>query len=126
MFAPISRSSIALVVAALAVGFTALGLAANAPGVDSLIAKGVRIKIEKDGTASELSVGSKATIAVEDFQVIGALHTLKRADISPESARLNDDTAKALSHLEQLEKFFANGAELSDDGFKAFAGWKRR
>ena len=82
MSAPISRSSMALVVAALAVSFTALGVAANAPGVDSLIAKGVRIKVEKHGTATELSVGSKATIAVEDFQLIGALHTLKRADNS--------------------------------------------
>lgn len=98
--------------------------AANPPGVDSLTTKGVRFKIEKDGTVSEASVGSKATISVEDFQLIGALHTLKRADISPESARLNDDTAKSLSQLVQLEKFFANGAELSDDGFKVFAGWK--
>ncbi|NBV21790.1 MAG: hypothetical protein EBS05_07695 [Proteobacteria bacterium] len=110
------------VIALLALTFAAL--AANPPGVDSLTAKGVRFKFEKDGTISEASVGSKAIISVEDFQVIGAFHTLKRADISPESARLNDDTAKSLSHLDQLEKFFANGAELSDDGFKAFAGWK--
>jgi hypothetical protein len=98
--------------------------AASPPGVDSLTAKGVRFKIEKDGVVSEASVGPKATITAEDYALIGAIHTLKRADISPESARLNDDTAKSLSHLDQLEKFFANGAELSDDGFKAFSGWK--
>lgn len=110
--------------AALAIFLGGVSIAANPPGVDSLIAKGVRIKIEKDGAATELSVGSKADITIEDYQLIGALHTLKRADISPETARLNDDTAKSLSHLDQLEKFFANGAELTDDGFKAFAGWK--
>ena len=119
-FQSITRAAIAT----LAISFTALSWAANPPSVDSLIAKGVRFKIEKDGIASEVSVGSKATITVEDFQLIGALQTLKRADISPEAARLNDETAKFLSHLDQLEKFFANGAELSDDGFKAFAGWK--
>ena len=109
------------------IAFLSLSLVATAatpPGMDALIAKGVRFKLEKDGSATEVSVGSKATITVEDFQLIGALHTLKRADLSPESARLNDDTAKSLSQLAQLEKFFANGAELSDDGFKAFAGWK--
>jgi hypothetical protein len=101
-----------------------IAAAASPPSVDSLTAKGVRFKIEKDGTVIEASVDGKATIAVEDFALIGAMHTLKRADISPESARLNDDTAKSLSPLDQLEKFFANGAELSDDGFKAFSGWK--
>lgn len=111
-------------VAALAMSLAALTLAANPPGVDSLLAKGVRVKIEKDGVASEVSVGSKATLTVEDYQVIGTLHTLKLANISPETMPLNDDTAKSLSQLDQLEKFFANGAELTDDGFKAFAGWK--
>ena len=103
---------------------TLIANAANPPNVDSLTAKGVRFKIEKDGTVTEASVGPKATIAFEDFALIGAMHTLKRADVSPESARLNDDTAKSLSHLDQLEKFFANGAKLSDAGFKAFSGWK--
>jgi hypothetical protein len=110
------------VLSLLAIPFIAA--AANLPGVDSLTEKGVKFKIEKDGTVTEASVGGKAMISAEDFAPIGAMHTLRRADISPESARLNDDTAKSLSHLDQLEKFFANGAELSDDGFKAFSGWK--
>ena len=101
-----------------------ISVAADSPQVDSLVAKGVRIKTEKDGTVSELSAGSKATITAADYQLIGAIHTLKRADISPETARLDDETAAALGKLDQLEKFFANGAELSDDGFNAFAGWK--
>jgi hypothetical protein len=112
---------------AAAVGALFLGgisMAANLPGVDSLIAKGARIKLEQDGTVTELSVGSKADITVEDYAIIGTLRTLKRTDISPETARLNDDNVKSLAQLDQLEKFFANGAELTDDGFKAFGGWK--
>ena len=107
-----------------AISFADIAAAADSPAVDSLVAKGVRIKTEKDGTVSELSAGSKATITAADYEIIGAIRTLKRADISPETARLDDETAAALGKLDQLEKFFANGAELSDDGFKAFAGWK--
>jgi hypothetical protein len=118
------RSIIRIAVAVLVVSLGHVALAANPSSVDSLAAKGVRFKTENDGTATEIYVGPKADISVEDFRLIGALHTLKRADVSPETARLNDETLTALAHLDQLEKFFANGAELTDDGFKAFAGWK--
>jgi hypothetical protein len=111
-------------VAMLAIFPVHISRAANPPGVDALITKGVHCKIEKDGTVTECSVGPKAAITVEDYQLIGTLHTLKLVNISPESVRLNDETAAALSHLDQVEKFFANGAELTDDGFKAFEGWK--
>ena len=117
-------SIVTATVAILAVILAGVSLAANPPGVDSLTAKGVRFKIEQDGTPVELSAGSKADVTAGDYQLIGALHTLKRADISPEKAPLNDETAAALAQLDQLEKFFANGAELTDDDFKAFAGWK--
>ena len=125
MFPTTSRSSFGrAAVAAMAMSFAALAPAASPPGVESLVAKGVRFKLEKDGVPTEAAVDGKTTITVEDYQVIGALHTLKVLSMSPESARLNDETAKSLSQLDQLEKFFANGAELTDDGFKAFAGWK--
>jgi hypothetical protein len=117
-------SSFVLAAVAVVGSLVHVSRAANPPGIDSLIAKGVHFKIEKDGTITECSVGPKAAITVEDYQLIGTLHTLKVVNISPESARLNDETAAALSHLDQLEKFFANGAELTDDGFKAFEGWK--
>jgi len=115
-----------LVKTTLALLFIAtLGAHAATPAdIDALTAKGVRFKIEKDGTVTEASVGGKAALTVEDYALIGSMRTLKRADVSPESARLNDDTAKSIAPLDQLEKFFANGAELSDEGFKAFAGWK--
>jgi hypothetical protein len=117
-------SALPIVAAVLAIFPGSVSLAANPPGVDSLVAKGVNFKTEKDGTVTEIYAGPKAVIAVEDYALIGALHTLKQATISPEGARLDDGTAAALAHLDQLEKFFANGAELSDDGFQAFAGWK--
>src|SRR5258708_5005478 len=107
-------SPLPIAAAVLAILFGALSPAANPPGIDSLVAKGVQFKTEKDGTVTEVSAGPKATIAVEDYALIGALHTLKQANISPEGARLDDETAAALAHLDQLEKFFANGAELND------------
>ncbi len=125
MFPTTSRSFLGrAIVAAMALSFAALALAASPPGVDALVAKGVRFKLEKDGVPTEAVVDGKTTITVEDYALIGALHALKVLSMSPESARLNDETAKSLSQLDQLEKFFANGAELTDDGFKAFAGWK--
>lgn len=124
MKSPLTRSIFSAAAAILAAFLAGVSFAANPPGVDSLTAKGVRLKLEKDGTPVELSAGSKADLTAGDYQLIGALHTLKRADISPEKAPLSDETAVALARLDQLEKFFANGAELTDDGFKAFAGWK--
>ncbi len=118
----ISKASAIAAVHAALIG--SLALASNPPAVDTLSAKGVRFKLEKDGAVGELSVGAKAQITLEDYALIGSMHTLKRADISPETARLDDNTARELRGLDQLEKFFANGAELSDEGFKAFSGWK--
>ena len=113
-------------ITALVLG-TGFVIAANAdatPGVDALVAKGVVFKIEKDGVVSEASVGQKATVTDEDYKLIGSIHTLKRLGIGSETAPLTDDVAKSLSGLDQLEKFSANGAQMTDDGFKAFAGWK--
>lgn len=119
------QSSLVLAaIAVLAICLGAVSRAATPLAVDSLVAKGAHFKTEKDGTITEISFGPKTAITIEDYQLIGTLQSLKRADISPESVRLNDETAAALAHLDQLEKFFANGAELSDDGFKAFEGWK--
>jgi hypothetical protein len=106
---------------------TVFVIAANAdaiPGVDSLVAKGVIFKTETDGTVSEASVGQKATVTADDYKLIGSIHTLKRLGIGSETAPLTDDVAKSLSGLDQLEKFSSNGAEMTDEGFKSFAGWK--
>src|SRR2546430_1456128 len=72
-----------VVVVAAAIFSCDVSFAANPPAVDSLVAKGVQIKTENDGTVSELSAGPKATITAADYQIIGSLRTLKRANISP-------------------------------------------
>ena len=92
--------------------------------VKGLVPRGVQVKKEKDGTITELSAGPKVSLTAEDYQIIGSLHTLQKLNISPQTGAVNDENAVALKSLDQLETFFANGAELSDDGFKAFAGWK--
>jgi len=89
-----------------------------------LVAKEVHFKTGKDGVITEVSAGAKAEITPEGYRAIGALQTLKRANLSPETGKLDDATAVELARLDHLETFFANGAELSDNGFKAFAGWK--
>jgi hypothetical protein len=111
-----------LVVVAMTFGVTSS--AEDAPTVAALTAKGVKIKAEKDGTVTDISVISAAVLALEDYRAIGTLHSVKTVNISPKELPLNDETAAALAPLEHVEKFFANGAELSDDGFKAFSGWK--
>lgn len=47
-----------------------------------------------------------------------------RCKVEKDGALRGDTTVRDLRSLDQLEKFFANGAELSDEGFKSFAGWK--
>ncbi len=116
--------SIVAVGAIVAFSFGACSVAEEASGAASLAAKGARLKTDKDGTVTEISIGGAVAATIEDYRFIGTLRTLKRADISPKEIALTDETAPALSQLDQLEKFFANGAEMTDDGFKAFAGWK--
>jgi hypothetical protein len=119
------QRSLALTAAAILAAFASGTSLAEIPAsLTPLVAKDVHFKTEKDGTITEVSTGPKSEITLEGYRAIGALRTLKRANISPETGRLDDETAAALAGLDQLEKFFANGAELSDNGFKAFAGWK--
>ena len=113
-----------VIAALIACAFVAFVHAEDAPNTAALAAKGAKFKTDKSGTVTEISVGGTVAATLEDYKLIGTLRTLKRADISPKEIPLNDETAAALSQLDQLEKFFANGAELSDDGFKAFATWK--
>ena len=99
-------------------------LAEDASSVATLTAKGAKFKTEKDGTVTEVYVGGTMSMTLDDYRFIGTLHTLKNASLSPKVGPLSDEAAATLTQLDQLEKFFANGAELTDDGFKAFSGWK--
>jgi hypothetical protein len=111
-------------IAALVISLGHLSLAADAPGAAALAAKGIRIKTEKDGTATEVYIPPTAEMTLGDYQAVGKLTTLKVVYSNAKGLPLDDESAPALAHLDHLEKFFANGAELTDDGFKAFAGWK--
>ena len=108
----------------VAFSFGACSFAEDASGAASLVAKGAKIKADKDGTVVDIYIPPTVEMTLEDFQAVGKLVTLKTVSFGAKGLALNDQTAAELSHLDKLEKFFANGAEISDDGFKAFAGWK--
>ena len=118
------RSVPAIALAALMIFPCHFSPAADAPGAAALAAKGIRIKTEKDGTATEAYIPPTTEMTLEDYQALGRLGTLKAVYSNAKGLPLNDESAPALAQLDKLEKFFANGAELTDDGLKAFAGWK--
>ena len=90
----------------------------------SLATKGAKIKVAKDGTATEIYLPPTLEMTLEDYQAVGKLSTLKSIYSNAKGLALNDQSAPELAHLDHLEKFFSNGAELTDDGFKAFEGMK--
>src|SRR5689334_3349776 len=91
--------------------------------VRALEAKGVKTK-KKGGVVTELSVGPLKTITLDDYKAVGRCRSLAVLNLSAEDQRLNDEAAAQLTGLDKLERFFSNGAQLSDDGFKALASWK--
>ena len=94
--------------------------------VESLTAKGAVFKKDKAGVVTEIRFADNSTLTPDDWKEVGKLTTLTRASISrSDSSLLNDETAKAIAGLDQLEHFFSNGAEVSDEGMKAFANWKK-
>jgi hypothetical protein len=99
----------------------ALALAAQEAPLE---AKGAKLKKGKDGTVTELSIGGTKEFTLDDYRAVGAIKTLTRLNLSAENVPFNDEAAALVGGLDQLEKFFSNGAKLSDDGFKALAGWK--
>jgi hypothetical protein len=102
----------------------ALATADDAELVRPLEAKGVKTKKGPSGTVTEIYVGALKGITMEDYQSIGQCRNLVALNLSAEDLRFNDEAAAQLSGLDRLEKFFSNGAQLSDDGFKALAAWK--
>lgn len=110
-------------VAVLAIAGENLSRAEDSPAA-SLTAKGAKIKTEKDGTVVEIFLPHTIEMTLEDYQALGKINTLKIIYSNATGVPLNDQTAPSLAKLDKLEKFFVNGAELTDDGMKAFAGWK--
>jgi hypothetical protein len=96
--------------------------------VEQLQAKGVKFKRDKAGLPTEVHFAPDAPVTVDDWRAIGELKSLTRGWTSVSEkgggVPLNDDTAKSIAGLENMQDFFSNGAQLTDDGFAAFAGWR--
>ncbi len=101
-----------------------LGALDDAELVRPLEAKGVKVKKAKDGAVTELSIGGLKGITMDDYRLVGQCRNLLSLNLSAEDQRFNDEAAAQLTGLERLEKFFSNGAQLTDDGFKSLASWK--
>ena len=92
--------------------------------VRPLEAKGVKTKKTSAGLVAELSMGNLKGITLDDYKAVGQCRNLVSLNLSAEDQRFNDEAAAQLTGLDRLEKFFSNGAQLTDDGFKSLAGWK--
>src|SRR5579883_2722700 len=101
-----------------------LAAADDAELVRPLEAKGVKVKKTPAGVVTEIHVGGLRGITSDDYRAIGQCHGLVALNLSAEDQRFNDEAAAQLAGLDRLEKFFPNGAQLTDDGFRALAGWK--
>lgn len=98
--------------------------ATPAEDVASLEAKGVKFKKAKDGTPLEATLVPEATITADDYATLGRLTTLTRTYIVPKSHPFDNDAAAKIEGLDKLENFFANGAKLTDAGYKSLAKLK--
>src|SRR5262245_50070750 len=92
--------------------------------VRPLEAKGVKVKKSASGVVTELHMGGIREITIEDYKAVGQCRSLVSLNLSAEDRRFDDEAAAQLTGLEKLEKFFSNGAQLTDDGFKPLASWK--
>src|SRR5215831_4877539 len=108
-----------LIIAALALAF-----ADEAELLRPLEAKGVKVKKTPAGLVTGVHMGVLKGITIEDYRAIGQCRNLVTLSLLAEDLRFNDEAAAQLTGLDRLERFFSNGAQLSDDGFKSLASWK--
>jgi len=108
----------------LIAGLLALACADDAELVRPLEAKGIKVKKSPAGLVTEISMGGLKGITIEDYKVIGQCRNLIALNLSAEDLRFNDEAAAQLTGLDRLERFFSNGAQLTDEGFKSLAAWK--
>lgn len=92
--------------------------------VRPLESKGVKIKKNPAGVVTDLSMGGLKGITMDDYRTIGQCRGLVTLNLSAEDLRFNDEAAAQLTGLGRLEKFFSNGAQLTDEGFAPLEGWK--
>jgi len=98
--------------------------ATPAEDVASLEAKGVKIRKSKDGTPIDATLSPEATITADDYATLGRITTLTRTYIVPKSLPFDDAAAIKIEGLDKLETFFANGAKLTDAGYKSLGKLK--
>jgi hypothetical protein len=89
-----------------------------------LEAKGARLRKEKNGEVSEIFIGHMVKMTLEDYRRIGKLKGLKRIYLDIRELPVNDETLAAIGPMETVEFFFANGARLTEKGFRSLAAWK--
>jgi hypothetical protein len=99
-------------------------VADDADVVRPLEAKGIKTKKTPAGIVTELHLGGLRGITIDDYKAVGQCRNLVALNLSAEDQRFNDEAALELTGLDRLEKFFSNGAQLTDDGFKSLACWK--
>jgi hypothetical protein len=102
----------------------ALAAADEAELVRSLEAKGIKVKKTSAGVVTGVNMGVLKGITIEDYRAIGRCRDLITLNLLAEDLPFNDDAAAQLTGLDRLEKFFSNGAQLTDEGFKSLASWK--
>jgi hypothetical protein len=90
-----------------------------------LEARGMRLKKEKSGSVTEISITPAVSMKAEDYRLFGQFPQLQKLWMSPGGVPLNNDTVAAMGILPDVEYFFGNGGQFTDDGLKPFAGWKR-
>src|SRR5260221_8134409 len=108
----------------LIAGVLALACADDAELVRPLEAKGIKVKKSPAGVVTEISMGGLKGITIDDYKLIGECRNLVALNLSAEGLRFNDEAAAQLTGLDRLERFFSNGAQLTDEGFKSLATWK--
>jgi hypothetical protein len=108
----------------LLAGLLAVAALDDAELVRPLEAKGVKVKKGPGGVVTELYVGALTGITMDDYRLVGQCRNLVTLHLAAKDQCFNDEAAAQLTGLDRLEKFFSNGAQLTDDGFKSLASWK--
>lgn len=102
----------------------AFAVADDAELLRPLEAKGVRVKKTPAGVVTGVDVGVLKGITIEDYRAIGQCRNIVTLHLLAGDLAFNDEAAAQLTGLDRVEKFFSNGAQLTDEGFKSLASWK--
>ena len=103
-----------------------LGLAAGARGEDSDLAKQLQEKgfaiTETKGVGTTVTIKDCTKLSEADFTQIGKLPHVKSISLG---SGINDASMALLSGLTEVEMCGSNGMQLTDEGIKPMAQWKK-